>query len=678
MNANKNININTDALKIFTSETSVTGGRFVSVSSVTALWISRAKPEISKEGQIPCILERLCEDCPEAWINALLQEADLKTIRCLQVVSRAWLHFISPCNLLTQIKSLNTCSDLYQKLTPEIQRLCSKLSNAYDQLTKTQPLHTLLSSKVAMFFKYKKLQPSHYLTEKINFAEKENIEISIPLSIQELIHPSSRINQFQKNRLKLKLNIEKVSAEDLKKIVLFFSSEDNKKWINAIDTIELNFPDVAFENLPELETVKGFTELTKAIFKNPEWFSLGKLSLNYLDDVLQDSLFHLVCKEAYFEIINNKCTLNLPHLETLTCKVISNGTTINHLCPKLKTYTCYWMRENTTINLSGLSLALENFTFSSINKGGSINLSNSLLLNLKALNLPKGLSDFTINLSKSSLGLKKLVFETIGTLGTLNITHASLPNLEEFSVRTIGNDATVDLFNCSLPKVRTMYLGHENIGRNSTINLYNAWLPNLEKFFLGCIDRTRFRAPKEFPKLEEFHVKDIASEFDISECSFPELKLLHLGNLNHNADVKLPEKLLKLKKFELATIDEDAKIELPKFLPELEELHINKLANGVVFELTGLYELKMIDLNIMLRATFKLSEAPKLEKLYLGEIRNNATIELPQSLPNLNELSLGQKKAVLTIASNGLKSFTIPNASKKEAILLKLINSTLN
>lgn len=373
--------------------------------------------------------------------------------------------------------------------------------------------------------------------------------------------------------------------------------------------------------------------------KNEHWinainrFKFDVHSNHLIKAIFQKKEWFINLKEAEFASFDNDVQKSLPDLwyknfEVLKYITVEKETEIKiHNASKLKSCHFYALRRKTTVNLSGALPNLEYIQCLQMERESKCHLVNLSLFNLTTITCEALDRETAINLSGSYLpNLRKLILKMIAMI---NLSKSTL-GLKEFVFNPI-HDSTINLRESSLANLEIFRL--EKMGEEVTIDLFGCFLPKLKEMNLG------------------YQMMGRKAEINLYNASMDNLEKFFLGDLNKSNFIA-PKKLPKLNTFYIENISSEFDLS-GCCLPLLKELHFRDIKANVKLPL----------------------ELPNLEILKLGYI--GATIELPKSLPALKELNIREKKAELTEV-DGLKTFSIENASENEKDFLQLINEAIN
>ncbi len=583
-----------------------------------------------------------------------------------------------------------------------------------------------LTDKAAISFQHSQLHPSTNQTikEKYSFATDNKTEIKVFITIADLLNPSSTLNSFSEDKLKLVLQI--ASHAELNQTQQLFENQPGTKFINKIKELDFKLLDIKnnlsapinllFNTITQnLKFFSSFTSLSigniEAIAFNPSdslnnltnltiWSVTAPCTLNLPDSFNNLKNFTIGCVEKGAMLMLPNSAKNLIKLHI--GKIEANGTfTLPAALDNLTDFSIGSTWSSTaTVNLPASLDNLINLSIECVEDNTILNLPNAD--NVTNLSIKEVKSNSTLNLSNSLKNLRDFTILTISTDCNLN-----LPALTNFSILCFEKPVQPDSDWTSIfTETKTKAFNFSVALTGPTKNLFiddidhiQLILPDefnsLETLTIGNISLSSsqcFGSPKTLDKLKSLVIGNIDISFKGRfwlPDSLASLEILNIGNVSLSSTHYLlgfPKTLNKLKSLVIGNIDvsSDGHFWLPDSLDSLERLTIGNVNfKGDGFKLPkALNKLKSLligDIFYSTRGDYKsisfiLSNSlNSLETLSIGNINLTfGRIQLPQALDKLKSLIIGNifdnkqsnckyASFILPNSLNSLETLTIGN-----------------
>lgn len=483
-----------------------------------------------------------------------------------------------------------------------------------------------LSEKVTISFQHSQLHPArdHSMQEKYIFAYNNNIDIDISISTSDLLNLSSTLSSIPQNRLRIILKIRNLA--ELNQLQTLFSNQPNIKFVDKIK--ELDFKEFDLNNNFEATINAFFSTISNKLnlFSSLTNIAIGKITdITLNPSQLLDNLINLS-----IHYIEDSGTLNLPDsmksLATLRIEKFGDGCTINFPA-SLNNLTHLTIRGNLTASPLQLPDLLNDFIAAVTNSKTTFTLPSSLP-SLSTLILSDIGSYVTLIFPNVITSLTNLSLKNIASSNTLNLPRF-FDNLTSLSL----NGYQVNLLPISFTNFTSLKIDH--IFENDPSGV----LPN--KLFSFYIKKTFYATTNlsAFSNLKNLTIGNIGKELVLN------LPLLNKLLIEHISDsiLSIPVSLINLTDFEIGNASTGVRLNLPNSLVNLKNLSIKSITS----EPTKFSRRFTID-----------ASHNRLINLSIGKISDGVTLQLPETLHHLTNLSLGTIGKDFLILSPGLPKLT--------------------
>lgn len=476
------------------------------------------------------IFERSCYMFPELF-SLVSDISDVKSILLLRLISKNFFTFVnwylSKNKRLTVSFAINDflkqshCSQ--NEIFTPLKEENLMFTRTHHQLTPIQ----LEANEKARFYN---------IVSKFNFA-KENANIQIIASIENLFHISLILNSISDDQLRITLTINNFS--ELKSAQNIFSTQEDREIFNKITKLDLSAINISNDNI-----LDDINSLLIIVTQNIDLFpNINTLILGNVETDVNLALPSVVKTLNLGGCMHNCFTLRLletsKNLENLRIKFIKRNAQliITDSFKNLKSLRIGPLNNSASCHISNEINNLQVLMIGNMHEYSSIKLP-SLLNNLTSLTMgyvnsecselefPTSLHKLT-NLSLGDIDCSKFVFkpDSLDNLTTLKLSETN----ENFILPD------------SLPSLKTMIL--ENVSQHFK---WPTYLDNLTSLSIGNLYYKFFILPNSLRKLTTLSVKNINSHTSlILPDSLSNLEVLTIGDLG---DRKYLEKLMESEK----------------------------------------------------------------------------------------------------------------------------------